>query len=102
VQIRERTHNRYGLQDALRAVVAAGGNVETSWPLERAFALADKAVGVPVLEDLYAEMKDKPVTPDLPALWKKLGVALKDGKIVYDDSAPDAAIRKAITAPDTQ
>jgi hypothetical protein len=102
VQIRERTHNRYGLQDALRAVVAAGGNVETSWPLERAFAMADKAVGVPVLEELYASMKDKPVGPDLPALWKKLGVALVDGKVVYDDKAPDAAIRKAITAPDTQ
>lgn len=102
VQIRERTHNRYGLQDALRAVVAAGGNVETSWPLERAFAMGDKAVGVPVLEELYTAMKDKPVAADLPALWKKLGVALKDGKVVYDDSAPDAAIRKAITAPETQ
>lgn len=102
VQIRERTHNRYGLQDALRAVVAGGGNVETSWPLEQAFAVGDKAVGVPVLEELYAAMKDKPVNPDLPALWKKLGVALVDGKVVYDDKAPDAAIRKAITAPNAQ
>lgn len=101
VQIRERTHNRYGLQDALAAVVAAGGNVETSWPIDRAFAVADKAVGVPVLEELYAQMKDKPVDTDLPALWKKLGVTLQDGKISYDDSAPDAAIRKAITAPGT-
>ena len=101
VQIRERTDNRYGLQDALAAVVAAGGNVEVSWPLDRAFAVADKAVGVPVLEELYAQMKDKPVDTDLPALWKKLGVALKDGKVIYDDSAPDAAIRKAITAPGT-
>ncbi|HEV2112209.1 MAG TPA: hypothetical protein VGT99_12700 [Gammaproteobacteria bacterium] len=99
VQIRERTHNRYGLQDALAAVVAAGGNVETSWAIDKAFTVADKAVGVPVLEELYAQMKDKPVTPDLPALWKKLGVALKDGKVVYDDSAPEAAIRRAITAP---
>ena len=64
--------------------------------------MADKAVGVTVLEDLYAGMKDKPVDPNLPALWKKLGVALVNGKVVYDDSAPDAAIRKAITAPDTQ
>ena len=65
--------------------------------------MGDKAVGVPVLEELYAAMKDKPVSPDLPALWKKLGVALKDGKVVYDDDCPkDAAIRKAITAPDTQ
>ncbi len=76
VQIRERTHNHYGLQDAVRGILAAGGNINSRWPLDKAFAAADKAVGVPVLEDLYAAMKDKPVDPDLPALWKKLGVAL--------------------------
>lgn len=102
VQIRERTHNRYGLQDAVRGILAAGGNINSRWSLDKAFATADKAVGVSVLEELYAAMKDKPVDPDLPALWKKLGVALVDGKVVYDDKAPDAAIRKAITAPDTQ
>ncbi len=102
VDIRERTHNHYGLQDALAAVVAAGGNVETSWPITKAFALGDKAVGVPVLEDLYTQWKDKPVQVDLPALWKRLGVAWVDGKVVYDDGAPDAAIRKAITSPSTR
>ena len=100
VEIRERTHNKHGLQDALRAVVAAGGNVTTAWTLEKDFALGDKAVGVPVLEDLYAQWKDKPVQVDLPALWKKLGVSLQGEKVVYDDSAPDAAIRKAITTPE--
>lgn len=102
VQIRERTHNRYGLQDALAAVVAAGGNVETRSSLDHAFGVADAAVGVPVLEELYAQWRDKPVQVDLPALWKKLGVSLQDGKIVYDDTAPDAAIRKAIASPGTR
>ncbi|HET7176558.1 MAG TPA: hypothetical protein VFK21_11200 [Gammaproteobacteria bacterium] len=102
VQIRERTHNRYGLQDALAAVVAAGGNVETRSSLDHAFGVADVAVGVPVLEELYAQWRDKPVQVDLPALWKKLGVSLEDGKVVYDDTAPDAAIRKAITSPGTR
>lgn len=102
VQIRERTHNRYGLQDALAAVVAAGGNVETRSSLDHAFGVADAAVGVPVLEELYAQWRDKPVQVDLPALWKKLGVSLEDGKVVYDDTAPDAAIRKAITSPGTR
>ncbi|HEY3859791.1 MAG TPA: hypothetical protein VGM47_09315 [Gammaproteobacteria bacterium] len=100
VEIRERTHNKHGLQDALRAVVAAGGNVETASPLEKSFALGDKAVGVPVLEELYAQWKDKPVKVDLDALWRKLGVSLKGDKVVYDDEAPDAAIRRAITTPE--
>ena len=102
VRIRERTRNKYGLQDALAAVVAAGGNVENAWPLQKSFAVADKAVGVPVLEELYAQWKDKPVDVDLSALWRKLGVSLVDGKVRFDDRAPDAAIRKAITAPGTR
>jgi hypothetical protein len=100
IEIREQTHNRYGLQDALRAVVAAGDNVTTSSSLEKSFTLGDRAVGVPVLEDLYTQWKGKPVSVDLDALWKKLGVSLQDGKVVYDDKAPDAAIRKAITTPE--
>jgi hypothetical protein len=96
VQIRERTHNQKGLEDALRAVLAEG-NIESEWPLERAIAIGDKATGVPVLHDLYEQMKATPVTVDLDGLWKKLGVTEQNGHIVFDDTAPLAAIRRAIT-----
>ncbi|HEY3859031.1 MAG TPA: hypothetical protein VGM47_05400 [Gammaproteobacteria bacterium] len=102
VQIREQTHNKKGLQDALRGILADGGNLQTETEMDHVLHVADAAVGGTVLEDLYAQMKDKPVQVDLPALWKKLGVSLQDGKVVYDDKAPDAAIRKAITAPVSQ
>lgn len=102
VEIRERTHNRYGLQDALRGILAAGGNISTEADIAHTLKTADQAVGVPVLTELYASMQDRPVTPDLPALWKKLGVIERDGKVSFDDSAPDAAIRKALTAPGTR
>jgi hypothetical protein len=36
IEIHQRTSNRRGLQDALRAILAGGGNIEASWPLERA------------------------------------------------------------------
>ena len=97
VQIRERTHNQKGLEDALRAVLAEG-NIESEWPLDRAIAIGDKATGVPVLHDLYEQMKATPVTVDLDGLWKKLGVKAANGQVVFDDSAPLAAVRKAITA----
>src|SRR5262249_54868612 len=35
VEIRERTMNRRSLDDALRAVLAAGGNVSTRWEIAR-------------------------------------------------------------------
>jgi hypothetical protein len=97
VQIRERTHNQKGLEDALRAVLAEG-NIQSEWPLDRAIAIGDKATGVPVLHELYEQMKATPVTVDLDGLWKKLGVGAVDGKVVFDDGAPLAAMRRAITA----
>lgn len=98
VTLREQTHNRYGLQDALRAILKAGGTIDQDWPIEKAFAIGDRATNTHVLEDLYARMANAPVPVDLDALWKKLGV-LQTGEdqVRFDDSAPEAAIREAIT-----
>jgi predicted metalloprotease with PDZ domain len=96
VEIRKATGNRLGLQDAMRGVLAAGGNHEVDWPIERILATADKAAGVNVLTKLHDEWGSKPVTPDLDALWRDLGVRLRDGGVDFDDAAPLAAIRAAI------
>ena len=101
VQIRQQTHNKLGLQDALRGILDAGGDIRRDWDLEKAFELGDKTVGVPVLTNLYAKMKNNPMPVDLPAMWKQLGVE-PDGKTVHlNDDAPLAAIRRALTSPDS-
>jgi hypothetical protein len=97
IEIRKATNNRLGLQDALRGVLAAGGNHEEDWPIERILATADKAVGVDVLTKLHDAWGAKPVTPELDALWRDLGLRIRDGGIEFDDSAPLAAVRMAIT-----
>ncbi len=97
VRIRERTANRMGLQDALRAILAAGGNVEVSWNVRRTLVIGDKATGSNVLVELYDQMRNAPVTPDLCALWRRLGVKVTPEGAEFDDDAPLAAIRKAIT-----
>ena len=99
VQIRERTRNRKGLQDSLRAILNQGGVITQDWKIERAFAIGDRATGTDVLQSLYQEMRDKPAPVDLEQLWQKLGVALKDGEVVFNDNAVDAAIRRAIVSP---
>jgi len=96
VRIRRETHNRYCLRDALRAIVDAGGTIETSWPLTRALAVGDKAVGVPVLMQTYNEMKAAPVAPNLADLWNKLGVEVESNTIKFDDNAAWASVRRAI------
>jgi hypothetical protein len=97
VEIRKRTENKRSIDDALRGVVSGGGNVAVTWKLEEALGAGDRAVGTPVLVELYHSMKDKPVKVDLDDLWKRLGVRLERRKVIYDDAAPLAAVRKGIT-----
>jgi len=99
VEIRQRTANRFGLRDALRAILNAGGTLEKDWELERTLATGDRAVGVPVLRELYAAWKDKSVAPDLDALWEKLGVHRDGDGVTLVDAAPLAPIRRAIMQP---
>jgi hypothetical protein len=99
IEIRKRTNNRLGLQDAMRGVLSAGGNHEKDWSLDRVLSTADRAVGLDVLTRLHNEMGPKPVTPDLAALWRDLGLKSQGESVEFDDAAPLAAIRKAITAP---
>jgi len=99
VEIHRRTHNRYGLQDALRAVDRESSGIVSDWPIERVFSVGDKAVGVPVLAELYAKMKDAPMAPDLATLWKQLGVEPAERSMRLRDDAPLSDVRKAIMRP---
>jgi hypothetical protein len=97
IEIRKATDNRLGLQDAMRGVIAAGGNHEQDWSIQRILATADKAVGLDVLTRLHDEWGSKPVTPDLKGLWRDLGLVSQAEGIEFDDTAPLAKIRISIT-----
>ena len=99
VEIHRRTGNRLGLQDAMRAVARESGGLSADWSITRVFAAADAATGTKVLEEMYAQMKDKPVAPDLDGLWAKLGVVSEGGSVTLHDDAPLADIRRAIMQP---
>ena len=79
VQIRKATGNRRGVQDALQAIVAAQGTIDTEWPLSRVLETGDRATGTTVLVDLYREWKDAPIVVDLDQLWQQLGVSVPVG-----------------------
>lgn len=96
VEIRKRTGNRLGLRDAMRGVLAAGGNHESRWPIAKVLSTADAAVGVDVLTRLHDEMGPKPVRPDIKALWRELGLKAGEGGVEFDNTAPLAAVRAAI------
>jgi hypothetical protein len=99
LDIRRRTQERLGLQDAVRAIARESGGLTVDWSVARIFAVGDAAVGVPVLEELYARMKDRPVDTDLPALWRSLGVEPAGDTVTLHADAPLAREREAIMAP---
>ena len=99
VEIRKQTGNRFGLRDALRAILRSSGGVAFDVPIDRVLQGGDEATGTTVLRDLYAQMKDEPVSPDLQGLWRQLGIRQRGRSVELDDAAPLAATRKAIMAP---
>jgi predicted metalloprotease with PDZ domain len=96
VEIRKRSGNGKGFEDAMRAINRAGGTIDADWPVERAFEIGDKATDGKTLMELYGKMGSAAVMVDLADLWKQLGVERRDGAVLFDEQAPLAAIRKSI------
>jgi len=99
VAIREQTDNRVGLQTALRAILKDAGGYGFDRDIDEVLRIGDAATGTRVLEDLYHHVKTAPQAPDLNLLWLRLGVPSDPRTQSFDDHAPLAAIRIAITAP---
>jgi hypothetical protein len=97
IEIHQKTENRKGLQDALRGILDAGGDIRQDWDLEKALTVGDQATGVAVLKPLYEKMKDQPYPVDLPAIWTQLGIVRDGDTVRFIDSAPLAKTRDAMT-----
>ena len=96
IRCRNATGNRKGLRDALRGINAEM-DLSNQSGFAEALALGDKATGTTTLMDAWQEMREDPYDPDLEKLWQSLGVAVAGSSLEFDDSAPLAPLRKAIT-----
>lgn len=99
LEIRAQTNGKKNLQDALRGVLAAGGDHRTHWPLVKALKAGDAATGTRVLMDLYEAWRATPVDPKLAELWKRLGVEDNGRTVSFDDTADLASVRREIGKP---
>jgi len=98
VAIREQTANRVGLQTALRAILKETGGYGFDSDIAAVLRIGDAATGTHVMYGLYQQIRATPQTPDLELLWTLLGVPNDPKTEAFDDRAPLAAIRAAITA----
>src|SRR5258708_12328471 len=101
VEIRRQTNNAQGLEHALRGILDAGGDIRKEWNLQNALAAGDRAVGVNVLQPLYAKMKDKSVSGDLLTFWSQLGIQSDGANVPRGPSAALDATRRALTPSDS-
>jgi hypothetical protein len=99
VAMREQTANRVGLQTALRAILQETGGYGFDSDIADVLRIGDAATGTHVMSDLYLKIKATPQAPDLDVLFTLLGVPNDPKTEAFDDHAPLAAIRVAITAP---
>jgi hypothetical protein len=98
VAIRGQTANRVGLQTALRAILKETGGYASERDIGDVLRIGDEATGTHVMYDLYLKIRTTPQTPDLDLMWTLLGVPADPKTEPFDDHAPLAAIRLAITA----
>jgi hypothetical protein len=100
VEIHRRSGNHLGLREALRGVLARGGDIQSEWPTQGVFEAGDDAVGLSVLTALYKRLGEgpEPKPAELDKLWKDLGVEADGDGVRLRDDAPLAKVRIAITA----
>jgi len=98
VAIREQTANRVGLQTALRAILKETGGYGFDGNIGEVLRIGDSATGTHVMYGLYQQVRATPQSPDLDLLWTLLGVPSDPLTQPFDNRAPLAAIRIAITA----
>jgi hypothetical protein len=96
--IYSQTNGHRTLRDALRRINRRSGGNTVVWTPEKMVAVGDDGTGVNALQTLYRDFAAHRVAPDLPALFRRFGVAAAPGGgVVFDDGAPLAALRRRIT-----
>jgi hypothetical protein len=96
IEIRQKTNNRFGFQDAMRAVVTAHATADSDYSAEQALQFGDKAIGVDVLVPLYKRFSAGPINVNLENLWHSLGIVRSGWSVRFDENAPLAYIRRSI------
>jgi hypothetical protein len=96
IGIRRASDGAKGLEDCLAGALWSGLDAPQTVQVVDYAAACDSAVGGKVMGELVDRYYRGAQPVDLAALWKELGVALVGGRIVLDDSAPQAKWRKMI------
>lgn len=96
VSVRKDSGGARGLEDGLRAVLAAGGNASEVWPLTQVIEVCDRGAQDDALSKLSLPRMHRGKHVSLPRLWHDLGVVPVHGGVRLRDDAPLSRTRKAV------
>jgi hypothetical protein len=94
--LRRETNGAKGLEDCLGGVLWSGIDGTQRMSVVEYGAACDRVTGTRAMSTLIDKHFNKAEAVDLDALWKQLGISSVAGRIVLDDSAPQAQWRKLI------
>ena len=99
VELRRRFPGRWCLDDLMQFWRRMhGGTAHGAATAEALMRAADRRLGQALCVPLSDRYLGSATFPDLAALYAELGVRVVDGKVVLDDGAPQASLRRALTA----
>jgi hypothetical protein len=99
-EIRRQTDGRKSLDDVIRKILSEGGDGSVDWSMQRVLDEGDAESRTHVMHDLYNRLALKPEHVSFDSLWQDLGVQYVHGNVRFNDNAPLAWMRKAITSAD--
>jgi len=99
LELRRRSGGSRSLDDALSALRTCCADDPRAWTAAEMVARIDQAAGAPALGDAVARHLHSAEFPPARALLTRLGVTADDRDARLDDTAPDAALRRALLEP---
>lgn len=99
LELRRESGNERGLAELMAKRVTSGSSIHLDRTMDELMAEWDEAAGSSLPGELYRSHKHTAVTVDLAPVWKALGVTISGRAVSFDDTAPEAALRKAISSP---
>jgi hypothetical protein len=98
VELRAGTHGERSMDDVVRTVLSVHGDATRRARLADFVRTGDEATGFHVLANLYDGWAVHGQNVDLDGLWRKMGITVQGTRVVLDDGAPLASVRKGIEA----
>jgi M61 glycyl aminopeptidase len=98
-ELRRSSANRLNVDEALRRFDACCLPSYRAWEPRDFVARLDTLLGTDVFVRRFDAYNGRRDFPDLDPLYRELGIRRDGRRLTFDDSAPDASVRRAIMAP---